>query len=66
MDANKRARIEVLIPILEAVEDEVHGVFVQEEDESQDTFEALNVAWDHITVAVEELKKIIELDQPTN
>jgi ABC-type transporter Mla subunit MlaD len=80
MDAVRRAKIEVLIPILEAVEDAVHGIFVEEEDaldatsqnlretaqaqRSEDAFDALNTAWDNITAAVDELKKAIGLEQP--
>jgi cell shape-determining protein MreC len=80
LDAIRRVKIEVLIPILETVEDEVHGVFNQEEDaldgtlgnlkettqsqRSEEAFRALNAAWDHIAEAVEELKKAIGIDQP--
>jgi len=78
MDAIRRAKIEALIPILEAVEDAVSRIFAEEEEAldatsgnlretaqsqmSEDAFESLNTAWDNITAAADELKKAIGID----
>jgi hypothetical protein len=80
MDAVRRAKIEVLIPILQAVEDVVHDVFAQEEgtlgstvgnlketpqaQRSKEAFVALNNARNYIGDAVDELKEAIGNDQP--
>ena len=80
MDAIRRAKIEVLIPILEAVEEAVHDLVSKEEDavhgthgnlretaqaqRSNDAFDALDQAWDHVAGAIEDLKEAVGVDEP--
>jgi hypothetical protein len=78
MDAIRQAKIEVLIPILEAVEEAVHDLV--EEDavhgthgnlretaqaqRSSDAFDALYRAWDRFAGAIEDLKEAVGVDEP--
>jgi len=80
MDAIRRAKIEVLIPILEAVEEAVHDLVSKEEDavhgthgnlretaqaqRSSDAFDALYRAWDRFAGAIEDLKEAVGVDEP--
>ena len=80
MDAIRRAKIEVLIPILEAVQDAVHDLVSKEEDavhgthgnlgeteqakRSSDALYALERAWDNVAEAIEKLKEAVRVDEP--
>ena len=79
MDAIRRAKIEVLFPILQAVEKAVRDLVSKEEDavhgthgnlrgtaqaqSSNDAFDALDQAWDHVEQAIEKLNDAVD-DEP--
>jgi hypothetical protein len=79
MDAIRRAKIKLLIPILKAVEEAVGDLASEEEDavhgthgnlrgtaqaqSSNDAFDALDQAWDHVEQAIEKLNDAVD-DEP--